>query len=119
MRKQELIRFRNVLAEQLAALGRHGAATAQELAESGQELPDPTDRATRETDLEGELRMRDRDRHLASKIQAALARIDAGTFGTCLACGQAIPPERLRARPETDLCIDCKQEVERSRVRSG
>lgn len=114
MRKLELSRYRNTLAEQLAALGRHGAATAQELAESGVELPDPADRATRETDLEGELRMRDRDRRLAAKIRSALARIDAGTFGTCVACGQPIPAERLRARPETDLCIDCKREAERA-----
>jgi len=117
MRKQELTRYRNTLAEQLAALSRHGAATAQELAESGVELPDPADRATRETDLEGELRLRDRDRHLATKIRAALARIDAGTFGTCLACDQPIPVERLHARPETDLCIDCKREAERARSR--
>lgn len=112
MRKLELTRYRTALAEQLAALARHGTATVQDMSESAGELPDPTDRATRETDLEGELRMRDRDRHLASKIQAALARIDAGTFGSCLACGQPIPAERLRVRPETDLCIDCKRETE-------
>ncbi len=112
MRKQELDRYRNTLTEQLAALGRHGAATAEELAGSGEELPDPTDRATRETDLEGELRMRDRDRRLAAKIHSALARIDAGTFGTCVSCERPIPEERLRARPETDLCIDCKRESE-------
>jgi DnaK suppressor protein len=118
MRKQELTRYRNTLAEQLATLSRHGAHTAQELADSGEELPDPTDRATRETDLEGELRMRDRDRRLAVKIQSALARIDAGTFGTCISCGQPIPEERLRARPETDLCIDCKREAERIQSRA-
>jgi DnaK suppressor protein len=118
MRKQDLAVYRKTLAEQLAALTRHGAHTVQELADSGEDLPDPTDRATRETDLEGELRMRDRDRRLAAKIQSALARIDAGTFGTCLACEQPIPEERLRARPETDLCIDCKREAERMQSRA-
>ena len=118
MRKQELIRYRNTLAEQLAALSRHVAHTAQELADSGEDLPDPTDRATRETDLEGELRMRDRERRMAAMIQSALARIDAGTFGTCVSCGLSIPEERLRARPETDVCIECKREAERVQSRA-
>lgn len=115
MRTQELTRYRNTLAQLLAALDRHGVATAHELAESGEELPDPTDRASRQTELDGELRMRARDLNLADKIRSALARIESGTFGTCVSCGQPIPEERLRARPETDLCIDCKREVERAR----
>lgn len=59
------------------------------------------------------LRLRDRDRKLIAKVEQALARLDAGTFGTCTACGRAISPARLRARPVTDLCIDCKVEAER------
>ena len=113
MRKQELVRYRKELVAQLAALARHGAATAQELADSGGELPDPADRATRESDLEGELRLRDRDREHATRIQQALARIDAGTFGSCATCGEPIGSARLRARPETELCIDCMREAER------
>lgn len=46
-------------------------------------------------------------------IDAALARIDAGTFGTCTSCGQPIGDERLTARPHTELCIDCKRRAER------
>ena len=81
MRKQELVRYRKELVAQLAALARHGAATAQELADSGGELPDP--------------------------------RIDAGTFGSCATCSEPIGSARLRARPETELCIDCMREAER------
>ena len=54
---------------------------------------------------------------MAAMIQSALARIDAGTFGTCVSCGLSIPEERLRARPETDLCIECKREAERIQSR--
>src|ERR671929_1344793 len=99
MRKLELIRYRRALEDQLAALAQHGAATVHDLASEKEELPDPNDRATREEDVREELRLRDRDRKLASKIEEALSRIDAGTFGRCDACGRAISPARLRARP--------------------
>jgi DnaK suppressor protein len=42
-------------------------------------------------------------------IDAALARVEAGTFGTCAACGGVIPPERLEARPTTDRCVACSR----------
>jgi DnaK suppressor protein len=63
------------------------------------------------------LRFGDRDRRLIGKIEGALARIEDGTFGTCVACGKAIDPARLRARPVTDLCIACKTEAERGERR--
>ena len=47
------------------------------------------------------------------QIDAALKRIDEGTYGTCSACGREIPSERLDACPWAALCIDCKREVER------
>ena len=113
MRKLQLTRYRTQLEEQLSALTLHGAATVHEMADGGEELPDPNDRATRESELDGALRMRDRDRKLIAKIQQALGRIDAGTFGMCLSCGEPIDPDRLSARPVTELCIDCKREAER------
>jgi DnaK suppressor protein len=113
MRKQELTRFRKELEAQLAEIAQHGVTTMQEMVDGGEELPDPNDRASRESEIESELRLRDRDRKLIPKIQQALARIRAGTFGLCTACGQPIGAARLRARPVTDLCIDCKREAER------
>ena len=114
MQKQELENYRKLLEAQLAELKSHGAATVHGMVDSDrrEELPDPNDRASRESEIESELRMRDRDRKLIPKVERALARIDAGTFGECLSCGQPISPERLRARPVTDLCIDCKREAE-------
>jgi DnaK suppressor protein len=112
MRKAELARFRRTLSGQLAAILQQGAATVHGLAAEKDELPDPIDRAAREEDVREELRLRDRDRKLASKIEAALARIAEGTFGMCDGCGGAIDPARLRARPMTTLCISCKRAAE-------
>ncbi len=114
MRKRQVERDRNTLESQLAALvGQGERAVHQMVGEPGDEIPDPNDRATVEEGRNWSLRLRDRDRKLISKIQQALARLEEGTFGTCTSCGQAIAPARLRARPVTDQCIDCKTEAER------
>ncbi len=112
MRQAELARYRHRLEEQLQALAQHGAETVRDLVAEKEGLPDPSDRATREEDLREELRLRDRDRKLAAKIEQALSRIQDGTFGRCQACGGHIAPARLRARPVTELCIDCKRDAE-------
>jgi DnaK suppressor protein len=59
------------------------------------------------------LRIRDRERKLISKIKEALERIEDGTYGYCEACGEPIGEKRLRARPVTTLCIDCKARQEK------
>jgi RNA polymerase-binding transcription factor len=112
MRKTELAWFRRTLADQLAAIVQHGASTVHGLASEKDALTDPLDRAAREEDVREELRLRDRDRKLASKIEEALERIGNGTFGVCDGCGGAIDPARLRARPMTTLCIACKRAAE-------
>ncbi len=113
MRRVQLDRYRDLLQAQLTELTQHGSETVHEMVDGAEELPDPNDRATRETTLDRELRMRDRDRKLISKIQQALGRIEAGTFGLCQSCGEPIAAARLRARPVTELCIECKREAER------
>jgi DnaK suppressor protein len=114
MRRREIARYRSQLSEQLAALLGHGEEMVHEMAgHDAEEVPDPNDRATLETDRSYALRLRDRDRKLIPKIQEALSRIEAGTFGLCEACGQPIAAARLWARPVTTLCIDCKREAER------
>jgi DnaK suppressor protein len=114
MRTREVHRYRSLLEEQLAQLLGHGEkAVHQMVGEGGEEVPDPNDRATIEEERNWSLRLRDRDRRLIGKIQDALARLERGTFGRCAACGGAIGAARLRARPVTDLCIDCKTESER------
>ncbi len=114
MRKRDVDRYREVLQEQLQALIGQGSQAVHEMSEEeGEELPDPSDRATVEEERNWSLRLRDRDRKLINKLQDALARLDAGTFGLCTRCGRPIAEARLRARPMTDLCIDCKTEAER------
>ncbi len=73
---------------------------------------DPADRAALESDRNFLLRLRDRDRKLLSKIDEAFARIEDGTYGRCEECGGQIGIERLKARPVTTLCIDCKSSQE-------
>ena len=113
MRKRELDRYREVLETQLESLVGHGNQAVHEMAgEEADELPDPSDRATVEEERNWSLRLRDRDRKLIGKVQEALARLSAGTFGLCTRCGRPIASARLRARPVTDLCIECKTETE-------
>lgn len=114
MRKVETARYRRALHSQLAVLLGHGEETVQELRRRRpEELPDPTDRASLEADRSRALRLRDRDRRLIGKIQEALERLEAGTFGVCESCSGPISTARLRARPVTTLCIECKREAER------
>jgi DnaK suppressor protein len=114
MLKRESDRYREVLQAQLQALIGQGSQAVHEMSgEEGEELPDPSDRATIEEERNWSLRLRDRDRKLINKLQDALARLDAGTFGLCTRCGREIGSARLAARPMTDLCIDCKTETER------
>ena len=75
-------------------------------------LPDPADRASLESDRNFTLRIRDRERKLIGKIREALERLDEGTYGICEECGENISEARLKARPVTTLCIDCKKRQE-------
>ena len=75
-------------------------------------FPDPADRASMESTRNFTLRIRDRERKLITKIQEALNRIEEGTFGICEVCGGEISVGRLRARPVTTLCIECKETQE-------
>ena len=76
------------------------------------DFPDPTDRASLESDRNFLLRIKDRERKLIMKVKEALDRIDNKTFGICESCGKPISEKRLMARPVTTLCIECKTEKE-------
>ncbi len=73
---------------------------------------DPLDRASLESDRNFQLRLRDRERKLLKKIDEAILRLDNGTYGICEICGSEIEYERLKARPVTTMCIECKNEQE-------
>ncbi|MDO3377950.1 RNA polymerase-binding protein DksA [Geoalkalibacter halelectricus] len=113
MEKQKLEEFRQILQNQLNELLREAGKTVSEMTTEKSNLPDITDLATVESDRNFELRIRDRERKLIKKIREAIERIDSGEFGVCEACEEDIGEARLRARPVTTLCIDCKTEQER------
>lgn len=109
--KQEY--YRTVLLEEMRGLLGEAEKTVSEMTGDSTSFPDPTDRATQESDRSFELRIRDRERRLINKIREALERLDEGEFGICESCGEDISEGRLKARPVTTLCIDCKMEQER------
>ena len=78
-----------------------------------QRPPDLADRASTETDRSLELRTRDRQRKLIAKIEAALKRIDEGTYGYCEETGEPISLRRLDARPIATLSIEAQERHER------
>ena len=78
----------------------------------GTNFPDMSDQATAEQDQSLNIRMRSREQKLLVKIEEALGRISSGTYGICEECEQQIAFERLKARPVTTLCIECKTEQE-------
>ncbi|HEY4345105.1 MAG TPA: RNA polymerase-binding protein DksA [Parvibaculum sp.] len=87
--------------------------TIQHLQEETGQHPDLTDRATTETERSLELRTRDRQRKLVSKIDAALRRIEDGTYGYCEETGEPISLKRLDARPIATLSIEAQERHER------
>ena len=120
MRKRDLEAFRKLLAERRFELIAEASRTVGGMGENREALPDPTDRASLEDNRNLELRIRDRERKLVSKIDEALERIEDGSYGKCEECGGEIGIERLRARPVTTLCIECKsvQEAHERRRRT-
>jgi DnaK suppressor protein len=75
----------------------------------GQEpFPDVSDQASAEVDQNFSMRIREREQKLLKKIDEALDRMKAHTYGICERCQEDIPYKRLKARPVTTLCIECK-----------
>jgi len=111
---KKLQNFRNLLDGKLRELQSEATKTVSGMTSYEETFADPTDRATLESDRNFTLRIRDRERKLIAKIKEALERIENGTYGICEVCGEEISEARLKARPVTTLCIDCKttQEVD-------
>src|SRR6187455_680687 len=87
--------------------------TLQHLQDENQNHPDLADRASSETDRAIELRARDRQRKLIAKIDAAIARLDDGTYGYCEETGEPISLKRLDARPIATLSVEAQERHER------
>ena len=110
--KKKLESFRKLLNQRLDDLLNEANKTVSGMSDHKENLPDPSDRATLESDRNFTLRIRDRERKLIGKIKEAIERIENGTYGICEGCDEAISEARLKARPVTTLCIECKKRQE-------
>ncbi|PIU50217.1 MAG: RNA polymerase-binding protein DksA [Desulfobacterales bacterium CG07_land_8_20_14_0_80_52_14] len=112
MKQNDLDYFKKYLNNQLNELLSQVDDTVSGMTTVKDNFPDPTDRASLESDRNFMLRIRDRESKLIKKIKKALERMENGTFGICESCGGEISIKRLKARPVTTLCIDCKTKEE-------
>ncbi len=115
--KKKLDEFQKILTERMETLIREAKKSMEGLTESKENFADLTDLASFESDRNFLLRIRDRERKLILKIKEALNRIEDGTFGICDNCGEKIEEKRLKARPVTTYCIECKTDMEHEEKR--
>ena len=104
--KQKLVDWKNEILKE-------SKSTLDELQQVSLHMADLNDRASSETDHAIELRTRDRQRKLISKINSALERIDEGTYGFCEVTGDPIGVKRLEARPIATLSLEAQEKHER------
>jgi DnaK suppressor protein len=105
--------FRNKLIAWRESILAESRDTLAALQQESENHPDFADRASSETDRAIELRARDRQRKLIAKIEAALARIDDGSYGFCVETGDPISLRRLDARPIATLSVEAQERHER------
>ena len=113
MNQNHLEFFRQKLLTWKKELLNEASDTKDDLSEDGLQRPDIADRAQVESNAAIQLRTRDRERKLISKIDSALRRIDLGTYGYCEETDEPIGIKRLIARPIASLCLDAQERHEK------
>ncbi len=113
MNERQLAYFRRKLLAWKDEILREAKETLETLQSESLREPDITDRASSETDWSIELRTRDRQRKLISKIDAALRRIEEGEYGYCEVTGEPISLQRLEARPIATMTLEAQEKHER------
>lgn len=108
MNKQQVEHFSYVLNVWKEQLLDDISGTVQHMQDDAANFPDMIDRASQEEGFTLELRTRDRERKLVGKISETLDRMQDGSYGYCLDCGEKIGIKRLEARPTATQCIECK-----------
>jgi len=108
--KQKLLNWKNELLKE-------SSQTLNNLQSDNEAKPDITDRASEEIDRSFELRTRDRERKLINKINAALLRIEDGSYGYCDETGEPISLKRLEARPVATLSLEAQEMHEKAEKR--
>jgi DnaK suppressor protein len=114
VRKRDQQRFKKILSDMRDQLRRNAErALAGDVHLDPDDFPDELDTASSEANLAFTGRLRERERGLIAKIDAALRKIEDGVYGQCEMCEEEIDVKRLEARPVAELCIDCKAEQEK------
>ncbi len=114
LNKKNLRRFREILLAKKSNLLRNAQRTlSEDMALDTDDLPDEMDLASSEYLQSFTFRLRGREKTFLKKIDYALAKIEQGAFGICEQCEEPISLKRLEARPETTLCIRCKEDQEK------
>src|SRR3954454_18576713 len=114
LKKKDLKRFEDILQARKKEILKNAKRTLNEdMTLDADDLPDEMDLASSEYLQSFTFRLRGREKTFLKKIDYALAKIDDGTFGICEECEEPISIKRLEARPETSLCIRCKEDQER------
>ena len=113
MNDSQIEYFREKLLDWKKSILSESKDTIKGMKEETRNIPDVADRASEETDRALELRTRDRQRKLISKIDAALRRIDDGSYGFCEESGEPISLKRLDARPIATLSVEAQERHER------
>ena len=114
MNKVQLKKFKTLLTEKRDEIVKKAKQTLEEdMTLDANDLPDEMDLASSEYLQSFTFRLRGRERFFLDKIDQALKRIEDGSFGICESCEEPISIKRLEARPETTLCIRCKEDQER------
>jgi DnaK suppressor protein len=120
VRKRDLKKFKKILTEKKAKLLKQAQRTlTEDMQLDPNELPDEMDLASTEYLQSFTFRLRGREKTFLKKIDLALQKIEEGTFGVCESCGEPIAVKRLQARPETTMCIRCKEEQEQQEKAFG
>jgi DnaK suppressor protein len=112
MKQKDVQYFEDLLTNQLEELLSQADDTVSGMTSRKENFPDPTDRAALEANRNFMLRIRDRESKLIKKIKSTLNRIEEETFGVCEKCGEDISLKRMKARPVTTHCIECKTKEE-------
>ena len=113
MSPQQTEHFKNILFSWKRMLMSEAEKTMDHMKQDSSKLSDPNDAATQEEEFRLELRTRDRERKLISKIEQALSRIDDGSYGYCEDTGEPIGIKRLEARPIATLSIEAQERHEK------
>ncbi len=108
MGKEQTEYFRKILLAWKTELMQEVDRTVHHMQDDATNFPDPNDRASQEEEFALELRTRDRERKLISKIEESISMLDSDEYGFCEICGIEIGIRRLEARPTASQCIDCK-----------